>query len=62
MGAIVLGVALQLIVVGIPVIQRAFHLQMPDLESWGIIIALGLIPLVLNEFFKLFVRVLKKNS
>ncbi|WP_291857153.1 cation-translocating P-type ATPase, partial [Marinilabilia sp.] len=60
-GAIVAGLALQLVVIGIPVIQSAFHLQMPDLKSWGIILALGLIPLGLNEFFKLFINVLKKT-
>lgn len=61
-GAIVAGLALQLIVVGIPPIQRAFHLQMPDMRAWGIIFALGITPLVLNEFFKLFIRVSKKTG
>ncbi|MBU3926814.1 MAG: cation transporting ATPase C-terminal domain-containing protein, partial [Bacteroidetes bacterium] len=60
-GAIVAGLALQLIVVGIPPIQRAFHLQMPDLRAWGIIFALGITPLVLNEFFKLFIRIWNKR-
>lgn len=55
-GAIFGGIALQLVVVGIPVIQRAFHLQMPDIRAWGIIFALGLIPLVLNEVIKVFIR------
>lgn len=60
-GAILAGLALQLAVVGIPPIQRAFHLQMPDLRAWGIIFALGMMPLVLNEFFKLFIRISKKE-
>ena len=55
-GAIVGGLALQLVVIGIPALKSAFHLQMPDLRSGGIIFALGLIPLVLNELFKLFTR------
>lgn len=55
-GAIILGVALQLIVIGIPAMQRAFHLQMLDFEGWLIAISLGLIPLVFNEIFKIFVR------
>jgi Ca2+-transporting ATPase len=60
-GAILLGIALQLVVLGIPAIKSAFHLQMPDLRAWGIIIALGLTPLVLNEFIKLFIRISKKR-
>ncbi len=61
-GAIVAGLALQLIVVWIPAIQTAFHLQMPDLRAWGIIFALGITPLVVNEFIKVFIRVSKKNG
>ena len=60
-GAILAGLALQLLVVGIPVIKNAFHLQMPDIRAWGIIFALGFTPLILNEFIKLFIRVSKKN-
>ncbi|HRZ96994.1 MAG TPA: cation-translocating P-type ATPase [Paludibacter sp.] len=59
-GAIVLGLALQLVVVGIPVIQTAFHLQMPDLRAWGIIFSLGITPLVVSELIKVFIRVSKK--
>lgn len=59
-GAILIGMALQLVVVGIPVIKGAFHLQMPDIKAWIIILALGLTPLVVSEFIKLFIRVSKK--
>lgn len=55
-GAIVLGVVLQLIVVGVPFMQRAFHLQMLDLEGWLIAISLGLVPLLVNEILKIFIR------
>jgi Ca2+-transporting ATPase len=60
-GAILIGLALQMIVVGIPVIRSAFHLQMPDLRAWGIIFALGFTPLVLNEIIKIFIRAPKKR-
>jgi len=60
-GAIIGGMALQLVVVGIPALQRAFHLQMPDIRAWGIIFALGLTPLALNEFIKVFVRASKRK-
>ena len=55
-GAIVLGILLQLIVIEIPVMQRAFHLQMLDLQGWLMAISLGLVPLLANEIFKIFIR------
>jgi hypothetical protein len=44
-GAVLLGILLQLIVIEIPFLQCAFHLQMFDLEGWIINISLGLVPL-----------------
>ncbi|HCE57785.1 MAG TPA: ATPase [Prolixibacteraceae bacterium] len=61
-GAIVLGVLLQLIVIGIPFMQRAFHLQMLDLGGWLIAISLGLVPLLVNEIVKIFIRVRLKSA
>jgi len=61
-GAIVLGVLLQLIVVCIPVMQRAFHLQMLDPEGWLIAISLGLVPLLVTEIVKIFIRARIKNA
>jgi Ca2+-transporting ATPase len=55
-GAIGLGVLLQLIVIGIPVMQHAFNLQMLDSKGWIVVFILGLIPLVLNEIIKIFLR------
>ncbi len=59
--AIMTGLALQLVVVGIPVIRSAFHLQMPDTRAWAIVIALGLTPLILNEFMKILIRISNKK-
>jgi Ca2+-transporting ATPase len=62
-GAILLGILLQLIVIGIPAMQSAFHLQMLDLRGWIIVFFLGLVPLLFNEFFKIFIRArLKKEN
>jgi Ca2+-transporting ATPase len=55
-GAIVLGLALQLLVIGIPFMQEAFGLQMLDFKGWVMVIALGLVPLFLSEFLKIFRR------
>lgn len=59
-GAILLGIFLQLFVIEIPAMQRAFHLQMLDLGGWLIAISLGLVPLLFNEIFKIFIRSNKK--
>ncbi len=61
-GAIILGAMLQLIVIAIPFMQRAFHLQMLDLGGWLIAISLGLVPLLVNEIVKIFIRVRIKRA
>ena len=61
-GAIIFGILLQLIVIGLPAMQSAFHLQMPDLRGWLIITTLGLIPLLFNEIFKIFIRLKEKKN
>jgi len=61
-GAILLGVLLQLLVIAIPVMQRAFHLQMLDLRGWLIAFSLGLVPLALNEIVKIFIRARIKKA
>jgi Ca2+-transporting ATPase len=55
-GAIALGLLLQLVVIGIPAMQNAFKLQMLDIRGWMMVIALGLVPLIFNELSKLFLR------
>lgn len=60
-GAILLGVVLQLLVISLPVMQRAFHLQMLDADGWIIAISLGLVPLLFNEIYKIFIRVASKK-
>lgn len=55
-GAIVLGILAQLIVIGIPAMQKAFNLQMLDAKAWMMAVFLGLVPLLLNEVYKVFAR------
>ncbi len=61
-GAVLLGIFLQLIVIIIPVLQRSFHLRMLDLRAWLIAIALGLVPLLFNEVFKLCIMAGKRKK
>jgi Ca2+-transporting ATPase len=55
-GSIVLGLALQLLVIGIPFMQEAFGLQMLDIKGWIMVIAFGLMPLIVSEVIKIFRR------
>jgi P-type Ca2+ transporter type 2C len=61
-GAIVLGLFLQLLVIGIPAMQNAFKLQMLDSHGWLMVIALGLVPLTFNEIAKIFLRANKNKT
>jgi P-type Ca2+ transporter type 2C len=59
--SIALGVLLQLIVIGVPFMQRAFNLQMLDAKGWIMALFLGLIPLVANELYKVYFRSIRKK-
>jgi Ca2+-transporting ATPase len=61
-GTVVLGLSLQLIVIGVPAMQDAFKLQMLDFMGWIYVIVLGLVPLAVNELFKIFLRMRGKPS
>jgi len=62
-GALFIGLLLQLCVLYIPAIQRSFHLQILDQDGWIIAISLGLVPLLINEIIKIFIRIkLKMRS
>ena len=61
-GAISLSLTLQMVVIGIPALRNAFHLQQLDLYGWIIAISLGLIPLIFSELFKIGLRSRKKYS
>jgi Ca2+-transporting ATPase len=56
-GAIVLGLLLQFLIISIKPVQEAFKLQMLDMNGWIVAIVLGLVPLIVNELIKLVVRV-----
>jgi len=60
-GAVVLGLALQLLVIAVPFMQEAFKLQMLDSRGWIMVLILGLIPLFLSEIYKLIVRMSSKR-
>lgn len=54
--AMVVGIALQMAVIYIPPIARMFNVIPLTLADWGLVIILSLIPLVINEIIKLFIK------
>ena len=61
-GAIVLGLALQLVVIGIPFMRAAFNLRMLDWQGWLMVLFLGLVPLLVNELGKIYLRARRKKT
>ncbi len=59
-GAIFIGFTLQLGVISIPILARAFKVQNLTLGAWGLVILLALVPLVINEIIKGFMRITEK--
>jgi len=54
--AILVGIGLQMAVIYIPPIAKMFNVIPLTLADWGLVIILSLIPLVLNEIIKLFIK------
>ncbi len=61
-GAIVIGFILQLAVITIPFLADAFKVQNLSLGDWSLVIALALVPLLVNEIIKVFMRAAEKGE
>ncbi|MDD3174167.1 MAG: cation-translocating P-type ATPase [Herbinix sp.] len=55
-GSIVIGILLQLVVISIPVLATAFGVHNLSLMDWSIVIGFSLIPFIVNEIIKLFMK------
>lgn len=55
-GAILTGLFLQLIVISVPVLSSAFKVQNLSAFDWGLVIGFALVPLMLNELMKIWLR------
>ncbi len=62
LGAIVLGVLLQLAVISVPFLSNAFGVMRLSLQDWGIVFLFSSIPLILKELVKMFTRVFHKGE
>ena len=61
-GAIIAGFILQLGVISIPFLANAFKVHNLSLMDWGIVILFALVPLTVNELFKLVKSLLKGKA
>ncbi|MGL5084744.1 MAG: cation transporting ATPase C-terminal domain-containing protein, partial [Clostridium sp.] len=59
-GSIILGITLQLIIITVPPLASIFKVYALTLSDWGIVIGLSLIPFIINEIIKIFLRMKKK--
>lgn len=61
-GAIIIGFILQFGVISIPFLANAFNVRNLSLADWSIVILFALIPLIMNEIIKVFMRAAEKNK
>lgn len=61
-GAVLLGLFLQLMLLFIPFLRNAFKLHMPDTKGWLMAIALGLLPLITLEIYKIVMQKMKRKE
>ena len=60
-GAIIVGIILQIGVISIPFLAQAFKVHGLSVNDWGIVMAFALIPLLVNEIIKMFMRAAEKK-
>ncbi len=61
-GALFVGIALQVLVISVPLIAGVFKVTALPLSVWGIVLAFAISPLFFNEIVKIFVRAGRKRK
>ena len=61
-GSIIVGLLLQLGVISIPFFANAFQVHNLSLMDWGLVFLFALIPLLVNEIIKIFMRTSERNN
>lgn len=59
-GSIILGILLQIIVIGFDPLANVFEVFQLSLKDWAIVIGLSIIPVIVNEIIKIFIRAQRK--
>ncbi|WP_205007319.1 cation-translocating P-type ATPase [Sporolactobacillus spathodeae] len=60
-GAVAVGILLQILVISLPFLARAFHVQPLNFREWLLVIIFALIPLLANESIKAIRRMKKER-
>lgn len=60
-GAIIVGFILQLGVISVPFLANSFKVHNLSLGDWGLVIGFSLVPLLVNELIKIFMRTTAKG-
>lgn len=55
-GAILVGIAIQVMIVTIPIFNQWFHVVALDIGNWLFILCLAIVPIIVNEIIKAFKR------
>ncbi|WIV13799.1 cation-translocating P-type ATPase [Proteiniborus sp. MB09-C3] len=61
-GAIIIGFILQFGVISVPFFANVFEVHNLSLGDWGLVIIFALVPLIVNEIIKAFMRLKEKAS
>lgn len=61
-GSLIAGLFLQMIVISIPALAKAFGVQFLSLNDWGLVFLFALVPLITNEVIKIFMRKTERNK
>ncbi|TAH72144.1 MAG: cation-translocating P-type ATPase [Anaerolineaceae bacterium] len=61
-GAIITGLLLQLLVISVPFLAKAFQVRNLSLKDWVLVIMFALVPLLVNEIIKIFMRAAERNK
>lgn len=59
-GAIIIGFILQYGVISVPFLADAFNVHNLSVGDWGLVVLFALIPLIVNEVIKIFMRIKEK--
>lgn len=60
--SIVFGIVLQFTVISVPFIASIFKVYSLTLSDWGMVMAISIVPLVVNEILKVFLRMKDKRK
>lgn len=61
-GAILVGIFLQLVVISVPFLADAFGVHQLTMHDWIRVIAFALVPLIVNEIIKIFMRAAERTK